>query len=406
MNPQSEYGRTPTIFVSSTCYDLKQVRTDIRDFIAEQLGYEAILSEFDSFPLEPEISTVENCIRVVKQRADIFCLIVGGRYGSVADSGKSITNLEYINAKAKGIPIYVFVSKDILAILPIWERNPEADFTNVVDNPQLFEFVAGLRGKENIWVYGFDNSKDIISALKNQLGYLFYDSLKLRRRIHISKLSKNIQEQEGKALKTILEKPRAWEYVLLGEVLEHAFGQYDELKRDLTYGFSFGNTIALDNSSDVITFVSMKMNELTRITDNITIIFNNVIPEAIGLPGEPGDEEIIIYLGERFGNVYSRLLKWGLDFRSISVDEEWSALLDSAAEMCKSVLEDLDDYLVKYRQGMKELILHLDEYTETKESMPAKTIDLSLTLKPPYTESFNAELNKLRGQMGLSFDNL
>ncbi|MGF0032147.1 DUF4062 domain-containing protein [Bariatricus sp. SGI.154] len=33
------------MFVSSTCYDLKQIRQNIRDFIEDDLGYEAILSE-------------------------------------------------------------------------------------------------------------------------------------------------------------------------------------------------------------------------------------------------------------------------------------------------------------------------------------------------------------------------
>lgn len=183
---QTELGRTPAVFVSSTCYDLKQIRNDIRDFISDHLGYEAILSEFDSFPLEPEITAVENCIRAVKQRADIFCLIIGGRYGSIANSGKSITNLEYINAKAKGIPIYVFVEKSILTILPVWEKNRDADFSDVVDNSKLFEFVSELRGKENIWVYGFENAQDIIRALRRQLGYLFYDSIKIRGKIHLN----------------------------------------------------------------------------------------------------------------------------------------------------------------------------------------------------------------------------
>lgn len=33
-----EEARRPSIFVSSTCYDLKQIRQDIREFIEEDLG--------------------------------------------------------------------------------------------------------------------------------------------------------------------------------------------------------------------------------------------------------------------------------------------------------------------------------------------------------------------------------
>lgn len=57
------------------------MRQDLRDFIECDLVYEPILSEYNSFPINPDIDTVENCLRIVEQRADILVLIVGGRYG-------------------------------------------------------------------------------------------------------------------------------------------------------------------------------------------------------------------------------------------------------------------------------------------------------------------------------------
>ena len=71
---------TPTVFVSSTCYDLKQVREDIRDFFQDNYGLQIMLSEFDSFPIDPCIGTFENCLKNVDEYADIFVLIVGTRY--------------------------------------------------------------------------------------------------------------------------------------------------------------------------------------------------------------------------------------------------------------------------------------------------------------------------------------
>lgn len=401
MDSKTEYGRTPTVFVSSTCYDLKQVRTDIRDFISNQLGYEAILSEFDSFPLEPEISAVENCIRVVKQRADIFCLIIGGRYGSVTDSGKSITNLEYVNAKAKGIPIYVFVDKSILAILPVWGKNKTADYSSIVDSTQLFEFVADLCGQENIWTYGFENAQDIVNTLRRQIGYLFYDALAIREKIHVNKLPAIVQKQNGKTLKIIIEKPDAWEYRLLGEVLEQSFAQHIEAKRDLIYGFSFENSITKTEPEDIIDYISSKTNELLKIINNINILFNSAIPDALGAPGEPGDEEKIIYVGQRFGKVYEALLRWGLEFKSLSVDEEWTGVVNAVSKMWESPIADIDNYMVKYKQGIKEVVLHIAEYKVSESSETTKTIDLNLTLEAPDMDEFNIELEKLKTKMGI-----
>ena len=102
------FMQKPTVFVSSTCYDLKQVREDIKEFIENDFGFRAMLSEFNSFPVDPCAGTFETCLAAVDNFADVFVLIVGSRYGSVRDEGKSITNLEYLHANAKSIPIYIF----------------------------------------------------------------------------------------------------------------------------------------------------------------------------------------------------------------------------------------------------------------------------------------------------------
>ena len=103
-------GKTPSVFVSSTCYDLGQVRSDLAGFV-QSIGLEPVLSEFSSFPVDPDENTVTNCMRVVDDVADIFVLIVGSRFGSTTSAGTSITNAEYLRARMKNIPIYVFVLK-------------------------------------------------------------------------------------------------------------------------------------------------------------------------------------------------------------------------------------------------------------------------------------------------------
>jgi hypothetical protein len=105
--------KRPVVFVSSTCYDLKQIREDVKEFFEDNYGFQAMLSDFDSFPIDPCVGTFENCLNNVDKCADFFVLIVGTRYGYVTDNGKSITNLEYLHAKAKGIPLFIFISKQI-----------------------------------------------------------------------------------------------------------------------------------------------------------------------------------------------------------------------------------------------------------------------------------------------------
>ena len=84
----------PRVFVSSTCYDLKYIRENIRYFI-NNMGFESILSEDGDVFYAPEQHTHDACLSEV-QNCQMFVLIIGGRYGgNYKQEDKSITNKEY-----------------------------------------------------------------------------------------------------------------------------------------------------------------------------------------------------------------------------------------------------------------------------------------------------------------------
>ena len=199
------------IFISSTCYDLSQIRTDLKDFIVN-LGHIPILSEDHDFPINPNLSNSENCINVVNNYADIFVLIIGSRYGYTLSSGKSITNTEFLTALKKGIPIYTFTKKEMINIYPIWEKNPQIDLSHIVDTNNIFNFIKDVRSKSGLWNFPFENAQDIKNILTSQLSILFNESLKLRGRIN--KLGKDIlyPSLSSKSLNLILEKEDNYEW--------------------------------------------------------------------------------------------------------------------------------------------------------------------------------------------------
>lgn len=96
------------VFVSSTFKDLKEER---------QAAVEAILTA-GHIPAGMELFTAgdETQMHVIKRwidEADVYMLILGGRYGSVEPvSGKSYTQLEYEYALAKGKPLFSVVVND------------------------------------------------------------------------------------------------------------------------------------------------------------------------------------------------------------------------------------------------------------------------------------------------------
>ena len=92
-------GKT-RVFISSTCYDLSQIRRDLKDGIRE-MGHEPMLSEDKDFPIDPSLTSSENCINAVRNDADVFVLIIGNKYGHKLESGQSITNSEFLTAVEK-----------------------------------------------------------------------------------------------------------------------------------------------------------------------------------------------------------------------------------------------------------------------------------------------------------------
>lgn len=132
------------IFVSSTFFDLAQIRDDLRVTIAS-IGHEALLSEYPQFPILPTIDTIENCRQVVRS-SDVFVLIVGGRSGSLDPvSGKTITAIEYETAVQNGIDCFIFVQENVMTLLAAWRKNPGADFSPAVDSSRVFEFVDRVK---------------------------------------------------------------------------------------------------------------------------------------------------------------------------------------------------------------------------------------------------------------------
>lgn len=381
-------GNRTSLFVSSTCYDLGQVRTDIRDF-AESIGFEPFLSEFDSFPVNPNQNTLSNCLNAVKNHADIFVLIVGGRYGSITDTGKSITNLEFAEADIKGIPKYVFVKEDILSLLPIWKANPDADFSSAVDTPKLFEFISSLRDSGEIWVFPFSNAQNIINTLKKQLSFLFADSLDLRSKLHES--NSLLAELKPKALRIALEKPTGWEYLLFAQVLSDKISSYSRKRLDAEFGISFGEPVMLEDVQDVSSWMSSRFGWMLSTINQIDRAINDGFVKAIGEPGQPGNIERIIHLATRIAEGYGELLDWKLQFLRVSCDDEFSLLIQLASNFSSNAITEIEEFSEKLYRDIES---HLTQINSNDEST---VVTITLTLTMPDTTAFNEEIARING---------
>ncbi|MEO1768706.1 DUF4062 domain-containing protein [Candidatus Enterococcus ferrettii] len=379
------YGKKPTIFISSTCYDLKQIRTDIKKTLEDEMGFETLLSEYDSFPLDPSLGTVETCLRAVEQRADIFVLVIGGKYGYKTDNGKSVTNLEYLQAKGKGIPIYTFVNKSIINALPLWKANPNGDFSSLVDTNDLFHFVDELRNKDNIWVYEYEFAQEICNKIKNQFAYLFNDSLKIRNKFAQSKLSPRILEQSPEAIKLVLEKNHtAWELKFFFQVFWDQLNTLADYKRDLEYKVFLKSSKPLDEPLEIISWITYKNKELIQNVESMASLINVAFPIAIGESGKESDLDFLIYIAVRMVKLYQKTLEWEIDLHSILVPEEALTMIKSLSSASQIVVKAIDKLALDSKKELSKIPAIIPEGEKYK-------IDLSLSFESPDLSEFNRE---------------
>lgn len=210
----------PRVFVSSTYYDLKYIRASLELFI-ETLGFDAILSEKGDIAYAPDRPLDESCYREV-DNADIFVLIVGGRYGSEATSEKrtskeffdryeSITKHEYNSATDKDIPVYILIEKSVYSEYHTFIRNKDNAVIKYahVDSVNVFLLVDEILSKpRNNPIQTFEKFEEIEDWLREQWAGLFRELLRRQtQQQQLSSLSQQVVQLKeiNETLKKYLE---------------------------------------------------------------------------------------------------------------------------------------------------------------------------------------------------------
>jgi hypothetical protein len=160
----------------------------------------------------------------------------------------------------------------------------------------------------------------------------------------------------------ISQRTPVWEYVLYASVLYQGRKDLGPLIRDHALGYAPSNEKRVSYFDEANQVVYDMYNDLLRFVDD----FNRLLSDdaqiaAFGAPGEPGDPDLIIHLGERFMSTYKQLLDVAADLRGIRVSRDFAQLLQLAASVVTRPLADLDRYIntfVSMINEMHEKIVH------------------------------------------------
>jgi hypothetical protein len=173
----------PAVFVSSTFYDLRYIRGNIRYFI-NGLGYRPVLMEEGSIYYDPTQDVLDAALSEIPN-CQMFVLVIGGRYGAdFHDSGKSVTNAEYVEAAKLKIPIFALVEQGVYNDFHVWRANrnddklvSKIDFPNT-DDIRVFSFIEEVQNQAvNNALVPFRDWSDIETYLRLQWAGMMHSFL-------------------------------------------------------------------------------------------------------------------------------------------------------------------------------------------------------------------------------------
>jgi hypothetical protein len=202
------------VFVSSTCYDLSVIRSQLRIFI-QNLGHEPLMSDYCDLLYDPRLHTHTSCVDEVAN-ADVVVLIVGSRFGGktvpealakldfdalkneskstkslVKKDNLSVTQLEILKAVESGIPVFTFVDSAVWHDHSLYEKNKDKSIINEISFPSIekpetasfiFEFINFLRHRaRGNSVFTFSKLQDIEDTLRRQWSSLFQKLIQEQR---------------------------------------------------------------------------------------------------------------------------------------------------------------------------------------------------------------------------------
>ena len=165
----------PRIFISSTFYDLKQIRIELDRFI-ENLGYEPVRNEEGDIPYGKAEDLQQYCYKEI-DNVDILISIIGSRYGSPATGEKeySVSQKELKTALNANKQVFVFIDKNVDVEYETYKLNKGKDVNyKYVDNVEIYKFLEEIKTlPHNNNIKAFETSQDITSYLKEQFAGLF-----------------------------------------------------------------------------------------------------------------------------------------------------------------------------------------------------------------------------------------
>jgi len=176
----------------------------------------------------------------------------------------------------------------------------------------------------------------------------------------------------NEAARIVAERGDAWEERLFGQLLRDEITKSRDDTRDLKYAITSRPLREVD-IEQLRELIPRAMRDAMAALSSTTKLIHISLPEAVGPMNVPGDAEMIEYVAHRLGDVYRRIVQWGLEWVHtrcvVAKAEPLLELLSRFMTQVQSALEGIPDLIERaYEEGSALLAIDPDR----EFSMPVK----------------------------------
>jgi hypothetical protein len=179
------------VFVSSTCYNLRDLRAAIRAWL-KQLGLTPLMSDEGGFPHIDGMPPYATCLRALEE-CPLVIVVIDRRYGmSFQDwgpypqfAGCSPTHAELRHALERGKRVLVYVHDDVWNFYEVWHRNRQAFETAApqgLDEATLHMLYELKQRDPEPWMAHFSDVAELLHSLNDQFVNHLYTHLREREK--------------------------------------------------------------------------------------------------------------------------------------------------------------------------------------------------------------------------------
>jgi len=183
-------GYSLHVFVSSTCYELRDLRAAIKAWLLD-VGLTPMLSDDPAFPHFDGMPPYASCLRVIEE-CPLVIGVIDRQYGTAFQDwgpfpqhqGRSATHAELLHALDLGKRVLLYVHDDVWNFYEVWRKDNDAFETSAprgLEKATLQLFHELKRRKPVPWMEHFADVTEVQQSLKREFVNQLYEYFRERQ---------------------------------------------------------------------------------------------------------------------------------------------------------------------------------------------------------------------------------